>query len=140
MHGLSKGALRVLGQPLSRAQQAFAKHTQQICSRALNNCMLSFGRRACCLSYLASPVMRLSLLTGLPPPNQTWSLLAQPSATLMVAATQLSHCRRRRFAPAPAWMSVVLLILEFASGRKLSPKAPLWTPSVGPSYSRELGS
>merc|ERR1719174_40828 len=51
---------------------------------------------------------------GLPDKNKTFPLLVRQSygtsskgLNLMLAATQLSHCRRRRFAPAAKWMAVV---------------------------------
>eukprot|EP01050_Picozoa_sp_SAG11_P014899 SAG11_NODE_1881_length_4130_cov_2.080873_3_plen_389_part_00 len=76
---------------------------------------------------------------GLPLPNLTYPLLATPTPDLMVAATQLSHCRLRRFAPAERWMGVVAHILGFVSGGAW--KAPggsgLWIPSVTASYTRD---
>ena len=78
---------------------------------------------------------------GLPPPNLTFPLLATPTPDLMVAATQLSHCRLRRFAPSARWMGVVSHILEFVSGGAWKPPAPggigLWVPSVTASYTRD---
>ena len=74
------------------------------------------------------------------PANRTWPMLARPSEGLMVAATQLSHCRRRRFAPANAWMAVVAHILNFtASGTLELEGGPLlWTPSVTASFGRDV--
>ena len=76
---------------------------------------------------------------GLPGPNATWPLLATPRPGLMVAATQLSHCRLRRFAPSARWMAVVSHILDFVSGGAWKPPAsqPLWVPSVTASFSRD---
>jgi hypothetical protein len=39
---------------------------------------------------------------------------------MMVAATQLSHCRTRRFSPSIQWMGVVAHILSFVSNGKWS--------------------
>ena len=57
----------------------------------------------------------------------------------MVAATQLSHCRLRRFAPSARWMAVVSHILDFVSGGAWKPPTsqPLWVPSVTASFSRD---
>jgi|EP01046_Picozoa_sp_COSAG06_P036006 hypothetical protein len=78
---------------------------------------------------------------GLPPANDTWPLLASPAPDLMVAATQLSHCRLRRFAPAPRWMAVVSHILTFVSSGAWKPPSAgvskLWVPSVTASFSRD---
>ena len=75
---------------------------------------------------------------GLPPPNATWPMLARTSPTLMLAATQLSYCRRRRFAPSASWMAVVAHVLTFASGGTWKAKTgmPLWTPAVTTSFGR----
>ena len=45
---------------------------------------------------------------GLPPANQTHPFLTKSSPKLLLAATQLSYCRRRRFAPSDRWMAVRL--------------------------------
>ena len=92
---------------------------------------------------------------GLPPSNVTWPMLARPDDATMVAATQLSHCRRRRFAPSLRWMSVVAHILKFVSSSTWSSSSavssssaasaasdastapPLWTASVTASYTRD---
>ena len=76
-----------------------------------------------------------SATCGLPPPNATYPLLVRASGTLLVAATQLSRARARRFAPSAAWMVVVDRILAFASGTATgSLPQPLWSPSVTASY------
>ena len=71
--------------------------------------------------------------------NLTWPLLAQPTSHVMVASTQLSYCRRRRFAPSARWMAVVKAVLAHVSGGTWRPRdasAPLWTPSVTASFGR----
>ena len=71
---------------------------------------------------------------GLPNPSHTFPFLVTASPTVMVAATQLSYCRRRRFAPSSRWMGVVAHILAFVSGGAWAPantSVPLWTPTVG---------
>ena len=85
---------------------------------------------------------------GLPPANVTWPMLTMQSDTLLVASTQLSHCRTRRFAPSEQWMAVAAHVLTWATnGSWHAPKAPcsppqpcpppppLWTPSVTASFS-----
>lgn len=65
-------------------------------------------------------------------------LLAVPTPGVMVAATQLSHCRLRRFAPQERWMAVVGHILSFvSSGAWHPPVGTLWVPSVTASYTRD---
>ena len=57
----------------------------------------------------------------------------------MVAATQISRARRRRFSPSAGWMHVVWRILTFCAGSSPSPwlpsTKPLWTASVTASFS-----
>ena len=104
---------------------------------------------------------------GLPAATSTYPLLARhPDApdSVLVAATQLSRCRLRRFAPSTRWMAVTRRILEWASGGTWGqsaavlpapagvpapnspssspppspppPSIPLWAPSVSASFSR----
>ena len=73
---------------------------------------------------------------GLPADNVTHPFLVEASPSLLLAATQLGYCRRRRFAPSDRWMAVVSTILKFASGGAWKPpSAPLWVPSVTASFS-----
>ena len=80
---------------------------------------------------------------GLPPPNRTWSLLVESSdRSLLVAATQISRCATRRFAPSARWMVVVRRILAFVTtgggaprSTAATPLPPLWSPVVTPSWS-----
>jgi hypothetical protein len=78
------------------------------------------------------------------PPNGTYPFLVSPAATpkLLLAATQLSYCRRRRFAPSNRWMAVAERILNFTSGgawaaaRTSTSASQLWIPTVGASFNR----
>jgi hypothetical protein len=74
---------------------------------------------------------------GLPAPNVTFPLLVAVSDNVMLAATQLSHCRTRRFAPTVGWAEVVIRVLSFVSSgtAQLPPAAQLWTSPVTPSFS-----
>lgn len=47
--------------------------------------------------------------------TQAYPFLALPAPNLLVAATQLSHARRRRFAPSDRWMQVVPVAPALAS-------------------------
>jgi hypothetical protein len=71
------------------------------------------------------------------PSSGVWPLLVRPTPTLMVAATQLSHCRTRRFAPNSRWIAVAVHVLSFVSdGRWKQPlEAPLWRPAISATYS-----
>lgn len=72
---------------------------------------------------------------GLPAANATHPFLVEASPSLLIAATQLSYCRRRRFAPSDRWMAVISRVLSFASGGAWQPPAaPLWVPSVTTSF------
>lgn len=77
---------------------------------------------------------------GLPAANETHPFLVAAEPKLLLAATQLSYCRRRRFAPSDRWMAVVEHILKFVSGGTwtASPSSggPLWVPTVRPSFNR----
>ena len=72
---------------------------------------------------------------GLPPPNRTFPLLVEASDVLLVAATQLSRCRTRRFAPSARWMTVVRRILAFVGAGNSASLEPIWVPVVRPTYS-----
>ena len=77
---------------------------------------------------------------GLPPANETHPFLVAASPELLVAATQLSYCRRRRFAPSDRWMAVVAHIFGVVSGGHWKPSdtaEPLWVPAVGPSFGKQ---
>lgn len=66
-----------------------------------------------------------------------WPFLAEAGDGLLVAATQLSHARQRRFAPSARWMAVFRVILSYVSnGAWASSEAPLWVPTVRPSFGR----
>ena len=71
------------------------------------------------------------------PSSGVWPLLVRPTPRLMVAATQLSHCRTRRFAPNARWIAIAEHILSVVSdGRWKQPlEAPLWTPAISATYS-----
>ena len=72
---------------------------------------------------------------GLPPATAMHPLLVPATERLLVAATQLSQCRTRRFAPSRGWMAVVDRILTFTSQAAAgSMPLPLWTPSVTASF------
>ena len=81
---------------------------------------------------------------GLPPSNLTYPLLSIASkAPLMVAATQLSRARQRRFAPSNRWQTIFSSVLSWVSNgswqRPDTPNSslheqPLWNASVSPSY------
>lgn len=75
---------------------------------------------------------------GLPPPSQRFPLLTYAGDRVLVAATQLSHCRTRRFAPTARWMDVVAFVLTaVSSGAWVRPSGDLWTPIVTASYARD---
>jgi hypothetical protein len=80
-----------------------------------------------------------TIIAGLP--KAAFPLLVAAGPKLLVAATQLSHCRIRRFAPTDRWIAVTERILAFASGgqwgRERAAAAPLWTASVTASFSRD---
>jgi hypothetical protein len=80
------------------------------------------------------------------PTSDIYPLLVTVDNKVMVAATQLSHCRTRRFAPSDRWMAVATAVLDFASSGHWSASsssfpdgraAPLWTASVTASFSRD---
>lgn len=56
-------------------------------------------------------------LLGLPT-SGSFPLLVAPTSNVLVAATQLSHCRSRRFAPTARWMALTKYVLDFVSGGK----------------------
>lgn len=70
------------------------------------------------------------------PSSGVWPLLVRPTPTLMVAATQLSHCRTRRFAPNGRWVAVAVHVLSFVTdGRWKQPlEVPLWTPAISATF------
>ena len=94
---------------------------------------------------------------GLPQSNRTWPMLATPSDDLMIAATQLSRARTRRFSPSARWYAVFDQILNFTSSgtwqnraatavwapgdarepARRGPPATLWTPRVAASFPRD---
>jgi hypothetical protein len=73
---------------------------------------------------------------GLPSPNVTFPLLVT-HGNVMLAATQLSHCRTRRFAPTTGWAAVIIRIFGFVSGgtAQLPSAEKLWAAPVTPSFS-----
>ena len=78
---------------------------------------------------------------GLPPATQQSVLLAPVSVSkgaLLVAATQLSHARQRRFAPTARWRDLIAAVLTYISGTRApwTHDSPLWEPLVSASYSQ----
>jgi hypothetical protein len=77
---------------------------------------------------------------GLPPAAKTFPLLARARAAdppVLAAATQLSHCRTRRFSPSARWMAVVAHVLGTVTGGQWTPPAgggALWVPTVAASF------
>eukprot|EP00750_Incisomonas_marina_P032186 INCI8939.2.p1 GENE.INCI8939.2~~INCI8939.2.p1 ORF type:complete len:787 (-),score=99.24 INCI8939.2:698-3058(-) len=74
-------------------------------------------------------------------PKTSFPLLVSPAEKVLIAATQLSHCRSRRFAPAARWMALAEYIFDFASNSSWSKtegatSATLWVPTVTASYNR----
>ena len=72
---------------------------------------------------------------GLPPPAETHPLLVDhESASMLLAATQLSRFITSRYGPSAAWTTVWARILRWLLAR--DQETPLsWTPSVRPAFS-----
>jgi len=64
---------------------------------------------------------------GLPAAIDVYPLLVKVSPTFMVAATQLSHARTRRFAPSMRWMRVLSHVVSFVTGQEVN---NTWMPTL----------